>query len=140
MSLRRLLLGEPRGVGNAGAESRHDSFVKLEANDEELFGPLTQPIVTSGTQALTMTDHQGATVYLTAPGTGISFDAAVQGNGFTFVIVNRTGSDWFVSGISNATLEFEDGGTKVASGKSAGFEVYTRGGTRYLRISGATVA
>lgn len=135
-----LNLGTPtRGLNQPGAESRYSCFNKIDGMMGELYGPLVQPVVTSGTLPITAADHMGADITLAAANTGVSYDAGVQGDEFTFTLRNRSGSDWTVSGITNATLEFEEGGTKVASGKSASFTTYTRSGTRYVAIIGATV-
>lgn len=72
-----------------------------------------QMTVSSGTQAMTYVDHQDMRVILR--GGSISFNAATQGAGFAFTIVNRQGTDWTISGITGASAILDTtGGTPTA--------------------------
>lgn len=102
--------------------------------------PVPQSVVAAGqTLPLTRAKHQGTTVILGGTGATISLDAAAEGDGFCVRIVNDTGADWTVPAVAGATLRFDTAGnTAIAAGGSASLETYTRDGTRYVAISGAT--
>lgn len=93
------------------------------------------------TLALAYPAHQGATVVLEGAGATVAIDAAAVAAGFAAKVVNDTGADWTVPAPQGGTLRFDfPGHAKVVAGGSAGLEVYVRGGTRYVHVSGATSA
>lgn len=102
---------------------------------------MRQIIVSSGTQALTYVDHQDVHVILR--GGGISFNAATQGAGFAFTIVNRQGTDWTISGITGASAILDTSGatpTAIAAGGVASVIVQPDASTGVeVLISGNTV-
>lgn len=97
-------------------------------------------VVSSGTLAMTAASHQGRSIVLDPGAVGISFDAAAEGNGFTFTIYNQTGADWTVPAITNATRRYSRlaSHSVLLSGGVATFEVVTSNGTRYVMIAGDT--
>lgn len=56
--------------------------------------PVRQVYALVGVTPITRENDQGASVTLAQPGTSVSFNAVVQGEGFTFTLDNQTGSDY----------------------------------------------
>ena len=97
-------------------------------------------VAAAGTLAVTRATHQGGEVTLAGAGATISFSATTEGNGFTFVVRNRTGAAWTVPAFAGGTREYAEGAahTQVKSGGNATITVYTRSATLYVEILGAT--
>ncbi len=99
------------------------------------------PVVTaSAATALTMTAHQARILSANA-GTTLSIDWAATGDGFTCLVVNRTGSDLAVTmtGFTGTTPTNPDGLAKIRpDGLATLLAVSPDGGTtRLLLLSGA---
>lgn len=97
-------------------------------------------VATGNTLALTKATHQGATIILGGASATVSFNATTQGDGFAVKIINDTGGDWTVPTFTGGTNRYDfSGHTKIVGGGSGALEVFTRGGTRYVHVSGATI-
>lgn len=104
--------------------------------------PLRQVLVSAGATATVGAGDNGATFILAGAGATISYDAAARGDGFTFTVIEDTGTDWTVPAFNGGAKRYDQNAahTKVAAYGTAGFETYSRGGVRYVKITGSTKA
>jgi hypothetical protein len=96
-------------------------------------------VATAGATALTFAAHNARMLVANA-GTTLSIDWSATGNGFSCMVVNRTGADLAVSltGFS-ASLANPDGYTKIRAGGVASLLAYSPdgGATKLCHLSGA---
>ena len=104
--------------------------------------PITDVLVAASANQTVGAAHNGATFILGGAGATLTFDATARGDGFAFSVINDTGAAWIVPTFNGGTKRYDQGAahTRVAAGGTAGFETYTRGGVRYVNITGSTVA
>lgn len=131
---------KPDGTIAAVGESGAPAPATISYVTERELAPARQVVVTAAT-ALTVAAHQDARVTLAAGGS-FSLAAATLGDGFRAVVVNLTGADYTIAGITGGTVRYDGNAahTKIASGRSALIEVYSVSGTRYVDITGGTIA
>ncbi|WP_270933442.1 glycosyl hydrolase family 28-related protein [Falsiroseomonas oryzae] len=97
-------------------------------------------VATASTTALTLAAHNGRLVSANA-GTTLSIDWAATGDGFSCLVVNRTGADLALTlaGFTAATPTNPDGLTRIRAGGLATLLAFSPDGgtTRVLLLSGA---